>query len=109
MNISKESGTVAFDDLRYGIYYIKETKAPKGYQLLDKIVKIEISDKGTFADGELLEDNNSICTFNYYNKQIPKIQTGNEMNYFILLGSIIISLLGITTGIIILKRNKKNN
>lgn len=105
----KESGTVAFDDLRYGIYYIKETKAPKGYQLLDKIVKIEISDKGTFADGELLEDNNSICTFNYYNKQIPKIQTGNEMNYFILLGSIIISLLGITTGIIILKRNKKNN
>ena len=59
----KDSGTVSFEDLRYGTYYIKETEAPKGYQLSDKIVKIEISDKGTFADGELLEDKDSICTF----------------------------------------------
>ena len=87
----------------------KETKAPKGYQLSDKVVKIEINDKGTFADGELLEDNDSICTFTYYNKLIPKVQTGNEMNYALLIGSMIISLLGFTTGIIILKKNKKEN
>ena len=31
----KESGTVTFEDLRYGTYYIKETKAPFGYQLSD--------------------------------------------------------------------------
>ena len=105
----KESGTVAFEDLRYGVYFVKETKAPKGYQLSDKVVKIEINDKGTFADGELLEDNDSICTFIYYNKLIPKVQTGNEMNYALLIGSMIISLLGFTTGIIILKKNKKEN
>ena len=105
----KESGTVTFEDLRYGTYYIKETKAPFGYQLSDKVVKIEINNEGTFADGELLEDNNSICTFTYYNKLIPKIQTGSEMNYILLIGSAIISLLGITTGIVALKRKNKNN
>ena len=105
----KDSGTVSFEDLRYGTYYIKETEAPKGYQLSDKIVKIEISDKGTFADGELLEDKDSICTFTYYNKLIPKVQTGNEMNYAILIGSIIISLLEVTAEIFELKRKKKKN
>ena len=105
----KDNGTVSFEDLRYGTYYIKETEAPKGYQLSDKIVKIEISDKGTFADGELLEDKDSICTFTYYNKLIPKVQTGNEMNYAILIGSIIISLLEVTAGIVVLKRKKQKN
>lgn len=105
----KDSGTVSFEDLRYGTYYIKETEAPKGYQLSDKIVKIEISDKGTFADGELLEDKDSICTFTYYNKLVPKVQTGNEMNYAILIGSIIISLLEVIAGIIVLKRKKQKN
>ena len=46
---------------------------------------------------------------NYYNKLIPKIQTGSEMNYILLIGSAIISLLGITTGIVVLKRKNKNN
>ena len=71
--------------------------------------KIEINNEGTFADGELLEDNDSIGTFTYYNKLIPKIQTGSEMNYILLIGSAIISLLGITTGIVVLKRKNKNN
>ncbi len=105
----KENGTATFEDLRYGEYYIKELEAPNGYQLSDKIVKIEINDKGTFADEELLEDNESICEFTYYNKPIPKIQTGNETNYLFLIISIIISLLGITTGIIILKKSKQKN
>lgn len=105
----KDNGTVSFENLRYGTYYIKETEAPKGYQLSDKIVKIEINDKGTFADGELLEDKDSICTFTYYNKLVPKVQTGNEMNYAILIGSIIISLLEVTTGIVVLKRKKQKN
>lgn len=105
----KKQGTLIFEGVRYGTVYLKELSAPKGYQLSDKIVKIEINDNGVFADGELLEDDNSICTFTYYNKQIPKIQTGNEINYILLIASIVISLLGITSGIIILKRNKKNN
>ena len=105
----KESATVTFEDLRYGEYYIKELKAPKNYLLSDKVVKIEINDSGTFADGELLEDNDSVCTFTYFDKVIPKIQTGNETNYILLASSIVISLIGIGIGIIILKRKKNIN
>lgn len=105
----KESGTVSFEDLRYGVYFVKETKAPKGYQLSDKIVRVEINDQGTFADGELLEDNDSVCTFIYYNKLIPKIQTGNELNYILLATSVIISLIGIIGGIFMIIRKKQTN
>lgn len=105
----KENGTVSFEDLRYGIYFVKETKAPKGYQLSDKVVRVEINDQGTFVDGELLEENDSICTFTYYNKLIPKIQTGNELSYVLLVSSLVISLLGITTLIIVSERKKQKN
>lgn len=90
-----ENGTVIFDDLKYGTYYIKEIQAPDGYLLSDKIIKIEINDKGVFADGELLEEDNSVCTFTYFNQQIPKIQTGNERSYPLLLSSLLISVLGL--------------
>lgn len=69
------------------------------------MIKIEISDKGTFADGELLDDNDSICEFAFCNKQI-KIQTGDELNRTLLIASAIISLLGIVIGIVVLKRKK---
>jgi len=91
----KESGTVAFEGLRYGTYYIKEIDAPNGYQLSDKIVKIVINDKGTFKDEELLEDDNSVCTVTYYNQLIPMIQTGNERNYPLLFSSLLVSLSGL--------------
>ena len=91
----KETGTVVFEGLRYGTYYIKEIKAPNGYLLSNKVIKIEINDKGTFADGELLEDDNSICSFIFYNQLIPVIQTGNERNYPLLLSSLLISLAGL--------------
>lgn len=107
-----ENGTVIFNDLTYGTYYIKEIEAPNGYLLSDKIVKIEINDKGTFADGELLKDDKSICTFTYYNQQIPMIQTGNERNYTLLLSSLLISLSGLLFIISkkqVFKSNKKFN
>ena len=103
-----KEGTITFKDLRYGEYFIKEISAPNGYVLSDKVNKVKINDKGVFVAGKNIEEKDSVYSFTFYNKPIPKIQTGNEMNYFILLGSIIISALGITTGIILLKRNKKN-
>ena len=104
-----DNGTALFDNLRYGTYYIKELKAPLGYKLSDQVVKIEINDKGVFADGVSLEESEGIYSFKYYNSLLPLIQTGNETNY-ILLGSLaIISLIGIVGGIILLKKkhNKK--
>lgn len=99
----KQAGTVIFEDLTYGIYYIKEIQAPEGYLLSDKIVKVEINNKGIFADEELLKEDNSICEFIYYNTQIPKIQTGNERNYPLLLSSLLISLSGL---IFLISKNK---
>lgn len=105
----KKNGSVTFEDLRYGVYYIKELQAPKNYQLSDKVIKIEINDKGTFANEELLEDNNSVCELTFENQRLPKIQTGNERNYILLISSVIISLAGIATGIVVLKKKKEEN
>ncbi|WP_148629473.1 SpaA isopeptide-forming pilin-related protein, partial [Bacillus sp. E214] len=40
---SNNDGLVRFTDVRYGTYYFKEIKAPEGYQLSDKITKIEVN------------------------------------------------------------------
>ncbi len=100
-------GTALFEGLRFGTYYIKEIKAPLGYKLSDQVVKIEINDKGVFADGVSLEENNGVYSFKYYNSLLPIIQTGNEMNYALLLVIGAIAITGIIGGIILLK--KKNN
>ena len=101
-------GTAIFEDLRYGTYYIKEIQAPLGYSLSKQVVKIEINEKGVFADGKSLEEKDSIYSFVYYNSLLPAIQTGNETNYILLYVLIGISLLGIFTGIVILKRKNNN-
>ena len=61
----KEKGTVLFKDLRYGTYYIKEIAAPKGYVLSDKVIKVEMNDKGTFIDNEKVESEDSTYTFEF--------------------------------------------
>ena len=103
-----EDGTVTFDNLRYGVFFIKEIKAPENYQLSDKIVLLEISDDGVFADDLLLEDKDSVCTFEFENKQIPEIQTGNETNYPMIIMSIVLSILCMIICFVILaKKNRK--
>ena len=99
-------GTALFEGLRFGTYYIKETKAPLGYKLSDQVVKIEINDEGVFADGVSLEENNGVYSFEYYNSLLPIIQTGNEMNYALLLVIGAIAITGIIGGIILQKKKK---
>lgn len=99
-------GTALFDDLRYGTYFIKEIQAPLGYRLSKQVVKIEINEKGVFADGKSLEEKDNVYSFVYYNSLLPSIQTGNEMNYILLISLAAISLIGTTTGIIIIRKNK---
>lgn len=103
----KKEGTALFENIRYGKFYIKEIEAPKSYELSSEIVELEINDKGVFINGNQVEENDEVYSFEFANKPIPKIQTGNEINYIVLISSIVISLLGITSGIVILKRNKK--
>ena len=104
---NKEEGTASFKDLRFGTYYIKEIKAPKGYEISNEIIKLEINDKGVFVNGTVVTENDEVYSFEFENKQIPKIQTGNEINYTLLISIIVISLLGMTTGMVVLKRKNK--
>lgn len=101
----KDTGIVIFENLRYGEAFVKEISAPKNYQLSDKVVKITINENGVFADDELLEETDSTCEFVFYNTPMPKVQTGNETNYILLISIAIISLFAIIVGIVVLKRN----
>ena len=48
-----KNGIALFDDLTYGTYFIKETKAPAGYQLSDEVVKVTIDDAWVNGDDKL--------------------------------------------------------
>ena len=105
---NKDEGTAVFEELRYGIYYIKETKAPTDYELSNKIVKVEINDKGIFVDDEQVEEKENTIEFSFENKKIEVPKTGDESNLKLIGGIAILSILGITY-IIIHNRNKKKD
>lgn len=72
---NKNDGYITFEDLRYGIYYIKELKAPKGYVLSDKIVKVEINEEGVFVDNNLIEEKDEVYSFIFENAPIETPNT----------------------------------
>ncbi|MCD7951025.1 MAG: hypothetical protein LUG12_12325 [Erysipelotrichaceae bacterium] len=65
VHANKDTGTIIFEDLEYGTYYIRETQAPKGYQLSDKVREIVIDDN--------LENVGSIYSLEYGNTPVPTI------------------------------------
>ena len=106
----KEEGTAIFEELRFGTYFIKEIKAPKGYELSDRIVKVEINDKGVFIDDELTEESDNTVTFNFENKKIEVPQTGDNSHVKLALGILLLATLGLAyLGIKIYKSHKDKN
>lgn len=103
---NKEDGTALFEELRYGTYYIKETKAPKDYELSTRVVKVEINDKGIFVDDEQVEEKENTIEFSFENKKIEVPKTGDESSIKLIGGILILSILGIAY-IIIHNHNKK--
>lgn len=104
---NKEEGTVTFEDLRYGIYFIKEVESPKGYVLSDEVLKLEINDQGVFLNGQKIEIENDIYSFEFYNTPSDTPKTGDNSNFILwtgLLGLSAITLAGI--GIREIKRRK---
>ena len=94
----KKFGTVTFSDLRYGTYFIKEENSPNGYVLSDKVIKLEINDKGIFIDGEKIEGENDIYSFDFYNTPVDTPKTGDNSKITLwagLLGLSILTLAGI--------------
>ena len=75
MKANKEDGFVTFEDLRYGTYYIKETKAPNGYELSNRVAKVEINDKSVFVDDTEIKEENEVYSFEFENQKIETPKT----------------------------------
>lgn len=111
---NKDEGTALFEKLKYGTYYLKETKAPTGYSLSDKIVEIIINENGVTADGVSLEETNGIYSFEYYDELLPVVDTGdvnaNNTQKLILMGSLFI-ILAFAFVVVCrkIRKNKKSN
>ena len=94
-----KNGIALFDDLTYGTYFVKETKAPAGYELSDEVVKVTIDDEWVKGDDKLR-------TIIYADKPLPggTISTGDHMNTILLF--IITGLAGSMVGFAAYKRRK---
>ena len=103
-----KEGIVTFKDIRYGTYFIKEISAPNGYILSDKVIKVEINDKGVFINKKEIKDENFVYKFEFENKKVDTPKTGDDFSVFIYTSIILISLSGITFIIIKNKKNKKD-
>ena len=106
VNANTDDGTALFSDLRYGTYYIKETKAPKGYMLSDEVVKIEINDKGVFANGKELTKENEVYSIVYQNSLLPSVFTGDSKSVLMYLTMAAIAVVFIAIMVIIKKKYK---
>ncbi|WP_295095428.1 SpaA isopeptide-forming pilin-related protein [uncultured Catenibacterium sp.] len=81
---SSRDGSATFKSLRYGTYYIKETKAPLGYHLSDEVKKVVIDEN---VEGDTY-------TFDYENKPIEIIMTGDSTHLLSIMGLCLVSMIG---------------
>lgn len=101
VSADKNAGTATFKDLRYGTYYIKETKAPTGYLLSKEVKKVVVDDK--------LENVGKTYSFIYQDTPMPttgvKTGDGTDIQKFTALTGIS----GIVLICVILILRKKKN
>lgn len=91
VNANTENGTAIFK-LRYGEWWIKETKAPVGYMLSDEVKHVEIKEDGVFVNEQKIKAEDTVYSFIYENELLPMIKTGDDSNTFILWALVISSL-----------------
>lgn len=102
VSADKNAGTATFKDLRYGTYYIKETKAPTGYLLSNAVKKVVIDDN--------LENVGKTYSFVYQDTPMPttgvKTGDGTDIKKFTALTGI--SGIVLLICVILILRKKKN-
>lgn len=106
---NKDEGTALFEKLKYGTYFIAETKAPLGYSLSDQVVEIVINENGVTADGVSLEESDGVYSFEYYDELLPIINTGDVNNTVKLavMGGLLVVFIAVF--VLVSKKMKKNN
>ena len=102
VSADKNAGTATFKNLRYGTYYIKETKAPTGYLLSKEVKKVVVDDK--------LENVGKTYSFIYQDTAMPttgvKTGDGTDIQKFTALTGI--SGIVLLLCVILILRKKKN-
>lgn len=102
VSADKNAGTATFKDLRYGTYYIKETKAPTGYLLSKEVKKVVIDDN--------LENVGKTYSFVYQDTPMPttgvKTGDGTDIKKFTALTGI--SGIVLLICVILIIRKKRN-
>ena len=63
---------------------------------MDRVVKVDINDKGVFVDDKQIEENENIYNFEFENAPIETPNTGDESHLKLIGGIMILSLLGIS-------------
>lgn len=96
---SANDSSFSFADILFGEHKAKEIKAPKGYELSDKIVEIDI------------KEHKKIILFEIVNKKIPEKPpvpgTGDRSNLLLPFVVLSVSGVGILLMIICRKKHKK--
>lgn len=102
VSADQNAGTATFKDLRYGTYYIKETKAPTGYLLSKEVKKVVVDDN--------LENVGKTYSFIYQDTPMPttgvKTGDGTDIQKFTALTGI--SGIVLLICVILILRKKKN-
>ena len=78
---SGKDGTVTFDRLRAGIYYLKELQAPDGYVLSNEKWKVEVTKNNDTVTTTLKDSSGNIVTDNKILNETPKEVIKSSMEY----------------------------
>lgn len=99
--VSDEDGIARFKDMPNGVYYCVETKARKGYELSDEVIKIELT-------GDSKDHQYHVTMTNIL---LPasgeSVKTGDTTNIAVLVGAFIISSVMILTTMKLRRKNGK--
>ena len=76
-----KTGTVTFDRLRAGTYYLKEIQAPEGYVLSNEKWKVEVTKNNDTVTTTLKDSSGNIVTDNKILNETPKEVIESSMEY----------------------------
>lgn len=97
--ITGKDGSVTVSNLEAGTYYVKETKAPDGYQIESKEYKVEITYRMTTK-----EEDTDVIEITVVNKPLDEVTTGDTHNSMFFYGLGLVSL----SVVILIARKQKH-
>lgn len=117
---AQDTGIATFE-VKDGVWYIKESKAPKGYILSDEVVKVEVKDAKLFVnDKEVKSDENYVYSIVYENSletttsknpdqpnKKAGANTATQTNALLWGGILAVAVCGLGIAFVIKKKSKK--